>query len=645
MHKYHIQIILIVLFSLVSLSYSWAQIADLDQAEKLEAQMPNQDYENKMLTYQQLIRFYHKNSLDKSFLLSEQMLAEAKNAKDILNQAEALNYIGSSYIRKGDFEKAKGIHLEAYLLYQKINHISGLASQLGNLGVISEFTGKLPEAIGFYQEALRMYKKNHDFKNISFIHNNIGIVYQTMGLFEPALKHQKQAFKIKKELNDTSGMASTLNNIGVLFESLKEDFESALFYYYQSLSLFESVYNELQIGTLNNNIGLIYLKQEKLDKAEIYLNKAFLIRGSIGDLFGQACTQLNIAQLKMKQNKIDKALKLSHQCLDVFLMSNSILKIAETYQILSQLYEIKNDYKNALQNQIKYALFKDSLLNESNQKIIHEMQARFDSETNLQKLQLLEKDNILINKQIIYDRRIIFGIIITILLVGLIVFFYVRQHQLRLKHRHLVVEQKFFRAQMNPHFIFNALSSIQSFVLENDTETGSKYITRFARMMRKILDYSSKEFISLSDEIDLLKEYVAFQQLRFNHSFELVVDFDENIEKDLIGVPPMIIQPFVENAIEHGIREIDNGLISIRIMERNGQISVEILDNGIGYNQSQHQLYSQNHYSKAISITNERLRLFSKNNKHILPVKILDLSDFSSLSGTKVIIELPTKNI
>ncbi|MDD4575008.1 MAG: histidine kinase [Bacteroidales bacterium] len=208
-----------------------------------------------------------------------------------------------------------------------------------------------------------------------------------------------------------------------------------------------------------------------------------------------------------------------------------------------------------------------------------------------------------------------------------------------------MVEQKFFRAQMNPHFIFNALSSIQSFVLENDTETGSKYITRFARMMRKILDYSSKEFISLSDEIDLLKEYVAFQQLRFNHSFELVVDFDENIEKDLIGVPPMIIQPFVENAIEHGIREIDNGLISIRIMERNGQISVEILDNGIGYNQSQHQLYSQNHYSKAISITNERLRLFSKNNKHILPVKILDLSDFSSLSGTKVIIELPTKNI
>lgn len=645
MHSTHIRTVLIVFCILFSLSYSWAQTTNIEENEKLEIQLPNQEYESKIASYRQLIRFYMKTSLDKSILLSKQMLADAVNAKDIQNQAEALNYIGSSYIRKGDFEKAKKSHLEAYLLYQKTNNISGLASQLGNLGVISEFTGELPEAIGFYQEALRMYEKTQEYHNISFLHNNIGIVYQTMGLFKPALKHQQKAFKIKKELNDTSGMASTLNNVGVLYESLKEDYEKALFYYYQSLSLFESVNNKLQISTLNNNIGLIYLKQEKFDKAEENLNKAILMRSSIGDSYGQACTQLNIAQLKMKQNQTDEALKITHQCLDVFLVSNSMLKIAETYQILSQLYKNKRDYKNALQHQINYALFKDSLLNENNQKLIHEMQARFDHETNLQKLQLLEKDNILKNKQIIYDRRIIVGIIITIILLGMIVLFYFRQHQLRLKHRHLVAEQQFFRAQMNPHFIFNALSSIQAFVLENDTETGSKYITRFARMMRKILDYSSKDFISLTDEVDLLKEYVAFQQLRFNHSFELEIDFDQNIEKDLIGVPPMIIQPFVENAIEHGLREIENGLITIRIIEINSRISVEILDNGIGFNKNKNQIFPQKHYSKAISITNERLRLFSKSNKHISPIKILDLSDFSTLTGTKVIIELPTINI
>ncbi len=624
---------------------SFAQINDISQAEQQETTLKKLSYTQQMEVYKQLISFYSKNSLEKSILLSEQMLGDAKKMNDFENQAEALNFLGRSHIRSGNFDIAKKCHIDAYLFYQKTDNISGQASQLGNLGVISEFTGKLPEALSFYQEALTIYQSINDHKSVSFVHNNIAIVYQTMGLFDPALKHQKKAYSLKKELNDTSGMASTLNNIGVLYESVKEDFDKALFYYLQSLALYESIKNNLQTGTLYNNIGLIYFRINQFQEAQTYYEKAFAMRNSLGDVFGAASTQLNMAQLKLKLNNTDESIKLADTCLAIFLTSKSKLKIAETYHFLSQAYEQKGDLQKALKNHQNYSIYRDSILNENNQKIIHEMQARFDNETNLQKLQLLEKDNALKRKEIISNRRLIFGILLLSISLTMILVFYSRQHQLRLKHRHLIAEQKLFRTQMNPHFIFNALSSVQAFVLDNDTETGSKYITRFARMMRKILDFSSKDFIPLSDEIELLKEYVAFQKLRFNNSFNVVFEINDNIEIDLIGVPPMIIQPFVENAIEHGVREIQHGIIKISVFENKNQIFVEITDNGIGINKSKQKSLSQKHFSKALDITNERLKLLSKDKKQFPKVNITDLSENSIESGTKVTFELPTKNI
>ena len=636
---------IILLLLIVFTNNVFSQFSNIGDAESAEQSLAKQTYSQKIELYKQLIAFYSKSNLEKSIQLSEQMHSDAIEEKNLEHQAEALNFCGRSHIRSGNFEIAKEKHVKALLLYQKIDNLSGVAAQLGNLGVISEFTSKLPEALHFYHRALKIYQDLKDDLSISFVHNNIGIVYQTMGLFEPALSHQQKAYNIKKNLNDTAGMASTLNNIGVLYESLKEDFNQALFYYLQSLYLYESVDNQVQMGTLYNNIGLIYFKMNQLEKANDFYEKALSARKSIGDVFGVASTQLNIAQLKLKFQSLDDAIRLGINCLDVFVEAKSKLKIAETYQFLANAFEQKSDFKNAFLHHQKYSAYRDSLLNENNQKIIHEMQARFDNETNLQKLQLLEKDNVLKNKEIVYGKRLVFGLVFSGFAIALLVFLFVRQHQFRLKHRHLLAEQKLFRAQMNPHFIFNALASVQAFVLENDKESGSKYITRFARMMRKILDFSSKEFIPLSEEIDLLKEYVAFQKLRFNNSFDVVFQIDSDIEVDLLGVPPMMIQPFVENAIEHGIRELQEGRVDIVIKEMDNFLKIEIIDNGIGINKSKLNALPNKHYSKAIEITNERLSLFGSNKKRIKTVEIIDLSDFSNQKGTKVSFELPIKNV
>ena len=127
------------------------------------------------------------------------------------------------------------------------------------------------------------------------------------------------------------------------------------------------------------------------------------------------------------------------------------------------------------------------------------------------------------------------------------------------------MEQRLLRSQMNPHFIFNALNSIQSYVSENNTLDSEVYLSRFSRLMRQILEHSQEEFILLKDDLNALESYLSLEQIRFENSFEYIIN-DEDINQENIMIPPMIFQPFVENAILHGIEpKATKGLINISI--------------------------------------------------------------------------------
>lgn len=211
------------------------------------------------------------------------------------------------------------------------------------------------------------------------------------------------------------------------------------------------------------------------------------------------------------------------------------------------------------------------------------------------------------------------------------------------------MEQQALQSQMNPHFIFNSLNSIQQFVLKNDELSTNKYLASFSRLMRKTLDNSAQKTITLDNEIEYLNEYLQLELLRFNNSFTYKIVADNNIDIDFIQIPSMLLQPFIENAIRHGIRHKQAGVghIEIQFKQVENILICSVIDNGIGRAASAELklLEPLKHNSKAMNITAKRIELLNTELQEPIELEIIDLKDSNGNAlGTQVNIKIPLHN-
>ena len=201
------------------------------------------------------------------------------------------------------------------------------------------------------------------------------------------------------------------------------------------------------------------------------------------------------------------------------------------------------------------------------------------------------------------------------------------------------------QAQMNPHFIFNSLNSINWYILKNRPKEASQYLTKFSRLVRLILDHSRNLTIPLDKELEALKLYLDLEAMRFENKFEYAIQVDADIELEEVLIPPLILQPFVENAIWHGLmHKPDKGKLLIRLYPENGQLKCIVEDNGIG-RKAARALQSQNqhrHQSKGMQLTNERLQLLHRGFLKSDMIRVIDLEDETGAAvGTRVELILP----
>ena len=203
------------------------------------------------------------------------------------------------------------------------------------------------------------------------------------------------------------------------------------------------------------------------------------------------------------------------------------------------------------------------------------------------------------------------------------------------------LKTRMLSAQMNPHFIFNVLNSIQSFVLNERREEAGKYMAKFSRLMRFYLSGSLKKFIPLNEEIDALKRYLDLEKLRYKNTFDYTIELGENVLVDMLEVPGMLIMPFLENAIWHGLVEQEkHGEITVCLQLIGKSLRVEIVDNGIGISASKERKYkNEEHESVGISITEERLKLIHEELKSDFYFELQDLNNGNS--GTVVKFNIP----
>jgi hypothetical protein len=209
-------------------------------------------------------------------------------------------------------------------------------------------------------------------------------------------------------------------------------------------------------------------------------------------------------------------------------------------------------------------------------------------------------------------------------------------------------EMQALRAQMNPHFMFNSLNSINNFILKNDPDNASGYLTKFSRLMRLILDNSRSEWVLLENELKSLELYVQLEAVRFDNSFDYNIETAKDISIETVLVPPLIIQPYVENAIWHGLlhRKEAGGKLDIHLWKNNGTLYIEIEDNGVGRDEAMRQKSktATKQKSHGMEITAERMNIVNKVYNVNAGVVITDLKDDSQKpAGTRVLITLKYK--
>jgi hypothetical protein len=350
--------------------------------------------------------------------------------------------------------------------------------------------------------------------------------------------------------------------------------------------------------------------------------------------------------------RFEKALEFQKRSLQLAREIESVDQQVSAYQAIMKTYEAQKDFPRAYEAAKNYIHLHDSILNDEKKSEItkKEMQYEFDKKETLLKADLDKKEalaNAEIKRQLIIKNSAMGGASVLLLAGAIIFVLYKRRRDAEeqkkesdFKAEVSETEMKALRSQMNPHFIFNSLNSIGDYISRNDNKAADNYLSKFAKVMRMILENSDQKEVSLADDLKALELYMQLESLRMNNKFTYEIQVDEAIDKETTLIPPLLLQPFVENSIWHGIsKKQGTGKIVISIKKEGDMINCIVEDDGIGRNQSSQQnseSMAPEKKSLGMKITKSRIDIINKLKKSKAGVQLFDLPQ-----GTKVELRLP----
>ena len=393
------------------------------------------------------------------------------------------------------------------------------------------------------------------------------------------------------------------------------------------------------------NIGESFSALNLNDSALHYFKLSLVAGKQWDESYVLAKCYLGLAALDAKKNDYSGALEKAMESYQLADQSSLASLKAEISGMMASYFAKAGNYRQAYQFKTIESQVRDSLFNSEKYKALNEIEAIYQNQKKEDIIEALSSEKeieVLKNRQSKYYILSLVTFLLIIISGGLMLLHYNRVNSMR---KTIEIEQRLLRSQMNPHFIFNAISCIQEFIMDKNPLDANSYLSSFAKLMRSILNNSSREFISLAEEIETLEHYLKLQKLRFPEKLEYKIEIGNELEPEDVLLPPMLSQPFIENAVNHGIAKKKNGqgMVSIHYQIKNKGLFVCIKDNGIGINSQENQSKSV-HKSMATKITRSRIANFAKAYRSKVNFELIDLFDADlKLSGTEVVFELPLK--
>ena len=561
-----------------------------------------------------------------------------------------------------DISKNESILREAIDISKEINYTQGLADSYTNLTSLFIQSGNYDKALNLALKTKEIQDKAGDFAGEIYTNSNIARIYNHLEKPNKAIGIQLENLRLlKKSPNDN--IKAQIHFYLATAYSEKKEYENAILHYDSAKEIAKKVDFKTGVAIANSSLGIIENKRGNYKKAITYLNKSLVFFTSNNQTANIAHTNLEIAVALAKLGKIDKAIEANKKANEIYIKQKNLKNLSRGYFEQSNYYKLKKDYQNSNKYLEKHYQIKDSIFTKDKVLVIEEMQTKYETEKALNDKEKAIKETQIEKLKNKTQRDILIGsILIALLLLIMLLFYFSRlkikrkseiialelketQKRLALEKQYKDSELKALKAQMNPHFIFNALNSIQDYIILNQKNLASDYLGKFADLIRNYLHFSDTGFISIPDEIHNLNLYLELEKLRFEEKLNYTFNIDEKVKSEMITIPTMLIQPYVENALKHGLLHKKNDRkLQISIHKISDKIIECIIeDNGIGREKSK-EINSKrklHHKSFALKATTERLELLNFGKDKKIGVEFIDLKEDDNAVGTKVILKIP----
>lgn len=553
---------------------------------------------------------YDANETLRSYAESLIQCAVSENDSEI--HMEALSVLGVTYLRDNNYEKALDVFHENRKMAQQLNDHETEAKVLVNLSSVYTATDSSRKAMELLMKSAGLFEKSHDSTMLMYVYNNIAILFGKIREREEQLFYSKKAFSmVDYELNNKFSLTLGANlAINYLNSNVVDSAEMLGLRVLEVCRELNNSKIETQILTHLANIAN---RKGEYQRAINYTDDVLAYEGKIKhhQTFSSAYTYRGIALLKL--GKIPQSITSLETALEYGKSERSLQRQELALKHLQAAYAAAGEYEKAYETLNQFKESSDSLASESNVQILNELETKYETEKKEQKLREMEQEQQITELKLRQRSIWIIVVLILAVLVASGIFFVSRQRLLKEQQQALENKLLSLRVQLNPHFIFNALTAVQNYMLSGkDLRQATRYLSNFAKVMRAFLEYNQEDQISLDKELYALGLYVGIQELRFTNGFEFNIEIDDEIIPEETLVPPMIMQPLIENAIEHGIREMEDGKITLSYSLEGDSLIMRLTDNGIGRKKAAQNPKAKDKTSLATKITNERISLLNR---------------------------------
>lgn len=609
----------------------------------------------------------NQGRVDSCFKYHSQCLAISEALAIDTLTAWALNNIGMAYHRLSELDSALAYYRKSLDVRQRMGSRQMIQNALNNIAWVHQYRGELDTAEMYLRRVLAINEETGDLKSMSNTLHSLGANYYQRGEYARALDFHSRSLRIREQTDDQPGIATSTGEIAVVYEALG-DYPSALSYLRRSEAMIARRGGDGDLATVLNNMGLIFTKMNELDSARIVYQRSLELFEKVGEKDGMALSMANLGTVLEKQGHEERAMEyflrsvalrrasgnkggLAHSLerLGTYQSQHEDLKVAEktlsealelakrsgeagtlmnVSKELASVYQRIGSMAQAYQMLALYQATRDSIRSpEANLAMIRQQveYARHendiaDSLAHTLELQAANHDKAQAELRADRNQQRAIALGASALVLGLLGGgLWLNRKRIRTKHERdaarlerkaAEAEVKALRAQIDPHFLSNVLAGLGESVLSKEREQTYGHVTKLAKLMRSVLESSRETVVPLDSDMEVLRQYIDLERDQRGGKFDCTIQIDPAIDQSRTLIPPMLIQPFVENAIRHGLGSKDGkGTLAISVHSEGGGLLIAVQDDGKGMRP---QVQNDGHVSIGTRLTADRLVMWGQ---------------------------------